>query len=105
MIIMHEHNTIVPLSRRSRLQKNQEQRIYDSFQTFRSKVEATARYIEREQETLRKNLKSSDHYFDSHIKRIEDLIRKISNIALNDSISPNRNPSTIQTALVLQQNG
>ena len=67
---MHEHNTIVPLSRRSRLQKNQEQRIYDSFQTFRSKVEATARYIEREQETLRKNLKSSDHYFDSHIKRI-----------------------------------
>lgn len=78
---MHEHNTIVPLSRRSRLQKNQEQRIYDSFQTFRSKVEATARYIEREQETLRKNLKSSDHYFDSHIKRIEDLIRKISNIA------------------------
>ena len=79
---MHEHNkSIVPLSRRSRLQKNQEQRIYDSFQTFRSKVEATARYIEGEQETLRKNLKSSDHYFDSHIKRIEDLIRKISNIA------------------------
>lgn len=79
---MCEHNKpITSLPERSRLQKKQEQKIYDSFQNLLNTIEPTIKYIEKEQENLRFSLETSDQASVKRIERIEYLINKITTVA------------------------